>query len=300
MSASFHPYAPIIASASRRPERWRLFAAILALFFVTIAVGPVFYTLIGLAAPELRLVAQGPGGSFAIGTTPGGLFTILSGFAITLLAALVLARRLHARGLRDLTGPAARLRRQFVSVLKWVGPLVFLAMVLPWDTGAEVQISENLPTRAWLFWLPFAVLGIMIQITAEEIVFRGYLQSQIIAVSRSYAFGLVASALLFGLGHISSFGQGAEFFPVIWATGFGLLAGDLTARSGTIGPACALHFINNAAAMLLVPQASNLSGFGRMVQTAEIAALYTDPKVIAFETILLVVTWLAARLALRR
>lgn len=293
-----HPYAPIIASAMRRPELWRVGITLLAGLVISVVVTPLFYLVVGRLAPSLMPFQFGANGPM-VGTTPGGLFTILAGFALLLVGAIKLAERLHARHLRDLTGPAPVLRAQFFVTLKWIAGFTFLTLLLPWDGPAEPV--ANLPGGMWLFWMPFAVLGLMVQVTAEEVFFRGYLQSQIAGATNSYALGLAASAVLFGLLHLSGTNEGiAALFPVLWAIGFGVLAGDLTMRSGTLGPAIALHFMNNFTAMLFAPQQDMMSGFGLFMQTDSPEVLYSDPKALVFQSLLLVVTWLVARLAIRR
>lgn len=294
-----HPYDAILRSAARRPELWRIAVQILVALALGALVTPVLYGLIGRMAPTLMPIRFGPNG-VVIGAAPGGMFVLLAGYAVLLVGSVVLARRLHNRSLREITGPANVMRRQFFATLKWVALLSFVTMLLPWDS-TDSALSENLNLGMWLFWMPFALLGLMIQITAEEVFFRGYLQSQLIASTKSYTLGVLAASVLFGLGHLSGAAEGtAAIFPVVWAMLFGLLAGDLTARSGTIGPACALHLMNNATAMLIAPQQDIMSGFGRMVQTLDLTDAYSDPKVIVFQTLLLLATWLTARLALRR
>ncbi len=294
-----HPYDAILRSAARCPELWRIAVQILAALALGALVTPLLYALIGRMAPALMPISFGPNG-VVIGATPGGMFVLLSGYGVLLVGSVILARRLHRRSLREITGPANVMRRQFFATLKWIALLSFVTMLLPWD-NPEAELSENLGLGLWLFWMPFALLGLMIQITAEEVFFRGYLQSQLIASTKSYTLGVLASSVLFGLGHLSGAAEGAAaIFPVVWAILFGLVAGDLTARSGTIGPACALHLMNNATAMLIAPQQDMMSGFGRMVQTLNLTDAYSDPKVIVFQTLLLLATWLTARLAIRR
>ena len=294
-----HPYDAILRSAARCPELWRIAVQILAALALGALVTPLLYALIGRITPALMPISFGPNG-VVIGATPGGMFVLLAGYGVLLVGSVILARRLHRRSLREITGPANVMRRQFFATLKWIALLSFVTMLLPWD-NPESELSENLGLGLWLFWMPFALLGLMIQITAEEVFFRGYLQSQLIASTKSYTLGVLASSVLFGLGHLSGAAEGAAaIFPVVWAILFGLVAGDLTARSGTIGPACALHLMNNATAMLIAPQQDMMSGFGRMVQTLNLTDAYSDPKVIVFQTLLLLATWLTARLAIRR
>nr|WP_319248953.1 CPBP family intramembrane glutamic endopeptidase [uncultured Celeribacter sp.] len=298
-ASSSHPYDAILRAANRRPQLWRIVVAVLMALAIMAIATPAFYALVRGIAPELTPLQFTTRG-IAIGTTPGGLFVILAGFALLLGGTLILARRLHDRGLRDLTGPAPLMRKQFFDTFKWMVGLMLISFLLPWD-GADNEIAENLPFGMWLFWLPFAVLGLLIQILAEELFFRGYLQSQLIASTKSYVLGLCAASVLFGMGHINGTAEGlAALFPVIWAMFFGLMAGDLTARAGTIGPACALHLVNNASALLLAPQQDTMSGFGLMKQTSDVSDLYSDPKIMLFEGLLLLISWLAARIAIRR
>ncbi len=293
-----HPYAPIIASAMRRPELWRVGVALISALATGVILVPLFLLVAGRLAPNLNGMQLGPQG-IAIGATPGGMFIILSSFMCLLLVTVLVAQRLHARGLRDLTGPAALMRAQFLVTLKWVAAFTVLSFLLPWDLSLETK--ANLSVSSWLFWLPFAVIALMIQVVAEELFFRGYLQSQIAASTGSYPLGLAASAVLFGLAHLDGSATGmTALFPVLWAIGFGALAGDLTMRSGTIGPAVALHLMNNASAILLAAQQDRMSGFALFVQTTPPENLFSDPKIILLQSLLLLISWLVARLALRR
>jgi len=80
---------------------------------------------------------------------------------------------------------------------------------------------------------------LLLSVTAgicEEAIFRGYLQVQLGALTKSAAAGIVLSALLFGFGHAY---QG-------WASSgllafYGLLFGLLTHWRGTVRPAMIAH-----------------------------------------------------------
>jgi membrane protease YdiL (CAAX protease family) len=150
-------------------------------------------------------------------------------------------------------------------------------------------------------WLPLGLIGLMVQVTAEEVFFRGYLQTQLVAATKSHVKGMVLAAVFFGLGHVSLSVDGlAAFFPVFWAMLFGLLAGDLTARTGNLGPAIAIHFVNNALAMFLAPVEGQLSGFGLWLQAIDLKGVYTDPLIMTVEVLSLLIMWLIARITLKR
>ena len=78
---------------------------------------------------------------------------------------------------------------------------------------------------------------------------------------RSPLVWMVVPSASFALGHYmpDTAGENALILAV-WAGFLGLLMADLTARAGTLGPAIAVHFWNNASAMLLVSLPDELSG----------------------------------------
>ena len=74
---------------------------------------------------------------------------------------------------------------------------------------------------------------------------------------------------------------------------------DLTARCGNLGPALALHFLNNFAALLLLAPGEEMSGLALYRLPIEMS----DPGLVSHlpvEIGLLFILWLAARVALRR
>ncbi|WP_417268998.1 CPBP family intramembrane glutamic endopeptidase [Celeribacter sp.] len=293
-------YQSMIFSAQKRPEFWRIFVIIAMGLIVGLFATPLFFLTLGAADPALHAISVDAFGAPRVGVTPGGLFVVLAGFAILIVATVILAERLTARSLRDITGPSALMRGDFWLTLKWMSGLLVVMLILPWDGDPE-QIRAQYAFGQWLFWVPFALVGLMVQVLAEELFFRGYLQTQITGATKSYAFGLLGSAVLFGVGHVSPVAEGvAGYFPVLWAICFGVIAGDLTARSGTIGPAVALHLVNNFAAMMFAPHEDVFSGFGMWVSSADLEDLYSDPMIILYEFGFLIVTWLAARVAIRR
>ena len=90
----------------------------------------------------------------------------------------------------------------------------------------------------WLALLPFAVLAILIQVTTEEIVFRGYLQQQFACLSSSRWVWMFLPSLLFGTWHFwngNSVAEGQDY--VVWATKLELACADLPARTGNQGAA---------------------------------------------------------------
>ena len=80
----------------------------------------------------------------------------------------------------------------------------------------------------------------------EEVVYRGYLQTQIAAATRSRALGVVLQALLFGLAHLE---QGPAAAARI--AGYGLLFGVLAQFRRSLLPGIACHVAVDLAAGFL-------------------------------------------------
>ncbi len=81
---------------------------------------------------------------------------------------------------------------------------------------------------------------------------------------------------------------------------FAASAADLTARSGTLGPTIALHLFNNINALLIAAPAENYSGLA--LYTYPLSAISSNNASMAFALNFMIVllSWLVARLALRR
>ncbi|MEQ9258291.1 MAG: CPBP family intramembrane glutamic endopeptidase [Roseovarius sp.] len=236
--------------------------------------------------------------NFTDGGTPLAVIVMLAEFVFLFAALALVLRALHRRGLGSLVGPLPRAVRQFARCTAALLPLYLITLVLPMPE--PYRLEPNLGLSLWLSWLPLGLFCVFIQIGAEEFVFRGYLQSQLAARFRHPLVWLGLPSFAFGMLHYDTGLAGENAWMVaLWATLFGLVAADLTARSGTLGPALALHFINNIFAILVTAPLGSLDGL----------ALYTFPlpldeegiawAVLPVETLFTLCAWLAARLTLR-
>jgi membrane protease YdiL (CAAX protease family) len=94
------------------------------------------------------------------------------------------------------------------------------------------------------------ILWIVLSFTAgfcEEYVFRGYLQKQFIALTKSVGGGIVLSALIFSVGHLY---EGAVKAAVIGI--FGVTLGLLTHYRRSLAPAIIVHVWHDLFAGLLL------------------------------------------------
>ncbi len=233
------------------------------------------------------------------GTSPGGALLTLYGFTLAFISLWLALRLVHDRPLWTIFGPPRLVIFQFRRAL---GPLILLSLVillLPSPDTMEPQ--RNLSTTLWLAFLAPGLFGVLIQTTAEEALFRGYMQSQLAARFANPLIWLGLPSILFGLVHYDPSLNGAHSWLIVgWATLFGLAAADLTARAGSLGPAMAFHFINNAGAILIAAPTGWLDGL----------ALYTYPFSMDDADAVLIwapvdilwifCAWLAIRLTLQR
>lgn len=286
-----------VAPARRQPQLWRLALGLVLILGVYLtwmaAIGGLVWLASGLDGLEFRLVSIGEGGD------PASVLLLLLTFLGMALGAWAAARFLHGRGLKTLFGPPGRVARDFVlglGAMLVVGGglgLLLLPFLPPLESGA--------PLGVWLALLPLALAGLLIQTGAEEMVFRGYLQQQLAARFVSPMVWMLLPAVLFGLAHHAPADMGDSAWFVVAATGlFGLIAADLTARTGSIGLAWGMHFANNVLAILIVSTLGGLGGLALFRLPAEIADPALLRPLILADMALMLAVWLACRLWLRR
>lgn len=286
--------------APARPYRafWRLIAGLALIGVVVFALNSATNAVIYALAPDFwRAEIASPD---ALGDTPLSMLILLGSFGFAILGMAIAARNVQKRAALGLVGPVRQALAQFWRVSRILALLGVVLFVLPpWDMGAPLE--RNLALSRWLLLLPLSLIAVLIQVAAEEILFRGYIQQALAARFSSPLIWMVLPSALFALGHYLPVEAGENAVAIaLWAGLFGCLMADLTARAGTLGPAIAVHLFNNVIALLLVALPGGLSGlalylvpFG-MSDTEQMRAWL----VVDFATML--VTWLAARVALRR
>jgi membrane protease YdiL (CAAX protease family) len=282
------------AQAYANSANWVYVAVVIAAlwFGFTITYSAIYFTWV--QSPSIFANPQIVD-SFHLGATPAAVCWTLATFAIYTALLLLMMRAIHGLGLRALIGPTRTAIREFIKVSFYLSP-IYAFLAIPSFTLPEVE--RQFDTLMWMSLLPATLPLLFVQISAEEFVFRGYLQSHFAALASHPIIWMGIPSFLFGLIHYDPTSDTYSAWAyVVWASALGLVCADLTARSGTLGPALAVHFINNIGAILLVAADDWLFG----------AALYVwstngEPWVpwIPFDALFLFTIWLAARLALRR
>lgn len=293
----YTPHDELIAPARPSAHPARLLAGVVVtiiLFMVlTSGFSAILQALVGPPAWE----ALSPG--LQSGTTPIAVLINLFVFGLLIMALAVALRVVHQRTLASLLGPLGPATRQFRRVA--VALIILLLVIVFLPVGNAMRPVPNMAFDLWVLFLPAGVLAVLLQTTAEELAFRGYLQSQLAARFRHPLIWMGVPSALFALLHLDPSAHGDNtWLVVIWAGCFGLAAADLTARSGTLAPAIALHFVNNLNAILIAAPKGYFDGLALYVYPF---SLQDSAGVWAwFPTDLLMLGcgWLAARVALRR
>jgi membrane protease YdiL (CAAX protease family) len=258
MNTGYDRFDGLTGLALPRVQVWRLAlgVAMTAVLYiagsVAFVVGGLF--LMGPDNPEAEAFANGIG----IGETPVSVLLLLSTFMFLLGALFAAVRLVHKRGPGSIFGQRGRRAHDFWRAM-WVSlgvTAVTMALSLPF-----ADLTPNLSPERWAIFLLPALVLIAVQTGAEELVFRGYLQQQLGARFSSFLVWGVLPSLLFGVAHFEIASAGASAPFVALAAGlFGLVAADLTARTGSIMAAWGMHFANNVVAILGVGVPGSITG----------------------------------------
>lgn len=304
MSAMKEQYRPLadFAHPARHmvaPSRIVFMLASFAMFFVLTPV------LISAVLPYKLQVA------YYEGNTTFGTLLLFASFGPPAAAFVWTLRRVHGRGFWSLIGDYQTAFVDFKKVAIAVGlTLIALEILPPWVVMDELARVRSIPV--WLLLWPMAFVAVLVQATTEELIFRGYLQQQLACLSSSRWAWMVLPSLLFGMVHYwngNSPPEGVVY--VIFATALGLVCADLTARTGTLGAAIGLHLVVNLSSLMFtgVEGWAN-SGLALFLYPYEDPDTYSAfiaqfPIVwgigqLLFLGLVVLIVWLAARVALRR
>ncbi|SFS88568.1 hypothetical protein SAMN04488040_2262 [Sulfitobacter marinus] len=294
---AYELHKKFIAPAVPTASLWRVIVGFLAASAIYLLLNNMLFTLIfKMVGPQNSAFFD----DLLTGQTPAAMFLLLGSFGLMTLGVTIVARVLHHRSFASLIGPLGLATSQFFAVARMlviVGAVIFL--LPPWSMGNSY--IPNLELGKWLMLLPFSLVAVLVQASAEEIVFRGYVQQQLAARFKSPLVWMVLPSFLFALGHYlpSEAGENALIIA-LWAGVFGMLMADLTARAGSLGPAIAVHFCNNVSAILIISMPHDLSGLALYLTPFSMEDTEALRAWLPVDFVLVLITWLVARLAIRR
>lgn len=288
-------HASFVAPARARPELWRLFAGL--------AVTLVVYALCVAAIFGLIALWTGAEGARAwldeVSTEAGptGTLLLLATFVGMALGPMAAVWLLHRRTALSLFGPIPAMIRHFGVTLAICVAVYAVTALIP---TPSLTLLPNTEMSIWASFLPLALVGVLVQTGAEEVLFRGYLQQQLAARFASPVMWMILPSALFAALHYQPEIMGPNTWLMIAAVFvFAILAADLTAVTGNIGAAWALHFVNNALAILVVATDGPLSGLALYI--ASLPPDSTEIRTLFYLDIATTVAlWAAIRFVLTR
>jgi membrane protease YdiL (CAAX protease family) len=250
------PASPYLAAGSQgHHDWWRYAFSILLILFVWLGLGslPFLFAVLVIASDDNPDTYLDVGASAIAGIHPLWNFMLLmASFVALLLAVLLAVRLIHGRSIRSLltAAPAFRLRRLVQGFLLWLLLVAGLSLVEALLYPDRYRFT--LDWSAFLLFLPFALLLIPLQTSAEELLFRGYLLQGLGRRLRHPAILLPVSGLLFMLPHLPN--PEVDTNPallLVYYAAFGVFLAWVTLRDGGLELALGVHAANNLFAGLL-------------------------------------------------
>lgn len=292
--SAYEAHQSLVAPARASSSLPRLFVGLTVLVIAVMAFNLALVQLLETLPAWERLQFE-----LVTGDTARALLITLFSFALPAASLWVVVRLVHDRSFTSLIGPIGFAVRDFFRVFRVVLVLVAIVLVIPAPVGQQPQM--HLGFAVWLPLVVPALLAVFLQVATEELIFRGYLQSQLAARFAHPVVWMVIPSVIFGFLHLNpeSYGENASLIA-LWAVAFGIVAADLTARSGSLGPAIALHFVNNVVAIMIVAMQHHWDGLALLhmpygpqdTDHVRAALILEGPILLCF--------WLAARIAIRR
>ncbi|MEP4035315.1 CPBP family intramembrane glutamic endopeptidase [Pseudophaeobacter sp.] len=294
LGSAYPAHEALVAPGRSKPQLWRLLLGLGMIAALSYALNLVlFLTLLRFTSLDWLIALEQ-------GSTPLALLILLASFGFLTLGVGLAAALMQHRSLLSLIGAPGLMLRQFMGC-GMAGLAVFATLLIlpPYDFGAP--LTANLSWPVWLGLLPLSLLALLVQVSAEELIFRGYLQQGLAARFQNPMVWLGVPAALFGAAHYMPQVAGDNALLIcLWAMGFGLLMADLTARAGTLGPAIAVHFVNNIVALLVLGSPSSLHGLALYLLPYEMSDVAEMRPWLMVDCATMLVLWLAARLVIRR
>lgn len=247
-SAAFHAY---IAPARASSAWWRVLLGGMVIVVCWLGLGIVLMTavvsgwLIPLGVPPYIMTLTGK--SFM---SPMGIILFLLTFLFMWLGVWLALRLVHRRRLRTVFSATGRIDgRAF-----WMGVLLGLVYLA---VSIAVHIlflgppeRTALPLDVWTEWMVSIALFVVIQASAEEVMFRGYILQYLASWSRHPLVWAVLPSVAFALLHYdSALDPAINRHTLTYTVSFGLVASVLVWRTGGLAAAMGLHIVNNILAI---------------------------------------------------
>jgi hypothetical protein len=248
---------------------WRLVLGIVAIVIATglafIVVSTAWVVARTFDAGEIPLESEIEAEIISLmsGASPGAVVFTLLAWTGLWAGTWVGVRLLQRRRMQTLFGARAGLFwSDFARAAAAIAVAGILVEGLGILLGSGNSISRgSIPLGQWFVWLLPVAAATLVQTSAEEIVFRGYLMQTLAARFRNPLVWALIPFVLFVLIHFDIGSSAAvNFLGMGFAALFAAISALLVWRTGNLGAAMGLHFLNNYLAFSLLGNDGFLNG----------------------------------------
>ena len=228
-----------------------------------------------------------------------GILVILLTFSI-MTVGIVLTLKLIGVKLEALTGAFSNiLPLAFKSFV-----IAFLVAAFGWllDVPFNGGLTRNIEFVPWLAYLLPLLVAIFIQISAEELFFRGALPVALARLMPGRLLINILISVLFGIAHYEPgiYGEFGAQLVVLDIAVMSFLLLDLTFRAQSIGPALGWHFANNVFIFLFVGARDDALSHSLFVLDATTEEIAATPQAHVILILTYLITYFAIRISVLR
>lgn len=185
----------------------------------------------------------------------------LIGFAASYFFFYLCTRFIHHRQFISLVTTRSRIKRNKIvkGAVLWFVILGTINVILFLINPASYVLTFDPSTFGIL--LVLSVIAFPVQASFEEVFFRGYLMQGFGLLSKKPVIPILATSLLFGIGHImNGTGMTLDIFALIDTVIIGVALGTITLGENSIETAVGIHVMNNLYAVLIVSTPGGIFG----------------------------------------
>jgi hypothetical protein len=216
-----------------KPGFLRYLAGALLALVISLFLGQIFSVVGALLIPSQSVAAT------IVKTT-------FFGFIVSFLLIPLIPVLLNRRPLWSIAMPARKF--EVMNLALGVG-IALVTMVVLNVVGYLLEPGafhfQGLDPGSWIPMLPIAAVAFFVQVSTEEMVFRGYLVQFVAAFSRSPILILGIPAFIFALPHYGNVAGALGFIGLLPYVVMGVMYGLLAWRSGSLWMSAGVHLGNN-------------------------------------------------------
>ncbi|MEM8538803.1 MAG: CPBP family intramembrane glutamate endopeptidase, partial [Pseudomonadota bacterium] len=160
----YAPHAEFVAPALAKGQLWRLLIGIILVAAFFLALSQMLVNTVMSLTGDSGLSLADP--DAPMGQTPGEALLILVQLGLLGVSAGLVCVVAHNRAPSTLIGQKGRALGQFAAVTAMLVLIVLALLILP-PYGFDDPMQRNMGLGVWLLLLPFGLIAVFIQVSAE-------------------------------------------------------------------------------------------------------------------------------------